>query len=71
MSDRCHICGPVRHEAPTELCAPCALVFEQRARLRSVVKDACKDVLELDLDEVTDRQIEMICDRAAEKMFPR
>lgn len=25
MSDQCHICGPVKHEAPTVICAPCAL----------------------------------------------
>lgn len=25
MSDLCHICGPVKHEAPTVICAPCAL----------------------------------------------
>lgn len=25
MSERCHICGPVKHEAPTVICAPCAL----------------------------------------------
>lgn len=26
MSDVCHVCGPVKHEAPTVLCAACALV---------------------------------------------
>lgn len=25
MSEQCHICGPVRHEDPTVICAPCAL----------------------------------------------
>lgn len=24
MSEQCHICGPVKHEAPTVICAPCA-----------------------------------------------
>lgn len=24
MSQLCHICGPVKHEAPTVMCAPCA-----------------------------------------------
>ena len=26
MSDLCHICGPEKHEAPTVICAPCALL---------------------------------------------
>lgn len=30
MSNNCHICGPVRHEAPTVICAPCALTLEGR-----------------------------------------
>lgn len=30
MSERCHICGPVKHEAPTAICAPCALTLEGR-----------------------------------------
>ncbi len=25
MSDICHICGLVKHDAPTVICAPCAL----------------------------------------------
>lgn len=25
MSDLCHICGPVKHEAPTVICAACSL----------------------------------------------
>lgn len=25
MSQQCHVCGPVRHEAPTVLCASCAI----------------------------------------------
>lgn len=25
MPDSCHVCGPVKHESPTVLCAPCAL----------------------------------------------
>lgn len=34
MSAACHRCGPVRHEAPTVLCAPCTLfeASEQEAR---------------------------------------
>lgn len=24
MSNWCHICGPVKHECPTVICAPCA-----------------------------------------------
>lgn len=27
MSDQCHVCGPVRHEAPTVICAPCLLLL--------------------------------------------
>lgn len=34
MSDRCHVCGPVKHEAPTVICAPCALREEQIERSR-------------------------------------
>lgn len=30
MSERCHICGPVKHEAPTVICAPCAFTLEGR-----------------------------------------
>lgn len=30
MSERCHICGPVKHEAPTVICAPCALTLDGR-----------------------------------------
>jgi hypothetical protein len=25
MSEQCHVCGPLKHDAPTVLCAPCAL----------------------------------------------
>ena len=25
MNEQCHVCGPVKHEAPTVICAPCAL----------------------------------------------
>jgi uncharacterized protein (DUF1778 family) len=28
VSILCHRCGPVRHEAPTVLCAPCVLDLE-------------------------------------------
>lgn len=31
MSEPCHVCGPVKHEAPTVLCAPCALQEERSA----------------------------------------
>jgi len=27
MSEQCHVCGPVKHEAPTVICAPCALLL--------------------------------------------
>jgi hypothetical protein len=27
MSEQCHVCGPVKHEAPTAICAPCLLMF--------------------------------------------
>lgn len=29
MSDRCHVCGPVKHEAPTVLCARCMLGVDE------------------------------------------
>lgn len=32
MSSQCHICGPVKHECPTVICAPCALWDEQLKR---------------------------------------
>lgn len=25
MSQICHVCGPVKHECPTVMCAPCLL----------------------------------------------
>lgn len=34
MSDFCHRCGPVKHEALTVLCAPCALQIESSERAR-------------------------------------
>lgn len=34
MSQQCHVCGPVKHEAPTVLCAPCALQ-DERSNLAS------------------------------------
>jgi hypothetical protein len=37
--------------------------------IRDAIKDACEDVLELDLDEITARQIELIADRAALKIL--
>ena len=27
MSDQCHICGPVKHEAPTVVCVPCTMAM--------------------------------------------
>lgn len=36
MSDQCHVCGPVRHEAPTVICAPCAL----QQRLADVLNES-------------------------------
>lgn len=48
MSEQCHVCGPVKHEDPTVICAPCALLESNRDRVRAAVKDACEDVLELD-----------------------
>lgn len=32
MSDVCHVCGPVKHEAPTVLCAACALITTARGQ---------------------------------------
>jgi hypothetical protein len=35
-SPECHVCGPVKHECPTVICAPCALApsseFSRSAR---------------------------------------
>jgi len=41
MSEQCHVCGPIRHEAPTVICAPCAIQQvrsdEARRRLESLI----------------------------------
>lgn len=28
MSEQCHVCGPVKHEAPILFCGPCAFLHE-------------------------------------------
>lgn len=29
MSEQCHVCGSVKHEAPTVICAPCRALIDQ------------------------------------------
>lgn len=38
MSQQCHVCGPVKHEAPTVMCAPCALQDWRAERARSYLE---------------------------------
>ena len=53
MSNSCHRCGPVKHEAPTYLCVPCAIAEEcgidddlaKMARYRILVSDETFDAV--------------------------
>ncbi|HEX6022536.1 MAG TPA: hypothetical protein VFZ00_11115 [Solirubrobacter sp.] len=61
MSDRCHVCGPVKHEAPTVICAPCALAghrpVDTCARCGLVPLKPGQSSDELDVCDECERQI--------------
>jgi len=47
MSQQCHICGPVKHECPTVICAPCGLnmgnaMGVRLAALKKSAEDRCE-----------------------------
>jgi hypothetical protein len=48
MSDKCHICGPVKHECPTVICAPCSM--ETIDRMSNTESDLRRRIYQLETE---------------------
>jgi hypothetical protein len=57
MSDLCHICGPVKHDAPTVICAPCSLSELGRVHESRLLRELL--VLRILRDEVVKLSIQL------------